>query len=85
MGFFLGAREDKLKLVDEPLLSFLGRFAIVGLAGILGIGVLVLLNFFLNRTILNGNHKINLKELFIKSSLVVLAACFVGTFVFILT
>jgi hypothetical protein len=85
LGFFLGAREDKLKLVEEPFLPFLGRFAIAGLAGVLGIGVLVLINFFLNRTILDGNHQINLKELFIKGSLVVLASCFVGTLVFILT
>jgi len=85
LGFFLGSREDKLKLVEEPLISFLGRFAIAGLVGILGIGVLVLLNFFLNRTILNGNQMINLKELFVRNSLVVLAACFVGTLVFILT
>ena len=84
-GFFLGSREDKQKLVEEPFLSFLGRFAVAGLIGVLGIGVFVLLNFFLNRTVLDENHKTNIKALFANSILVVLAACFIGSLLFILT
>ena len=84
-GFFLGSREDKQKLVEEPFLSFLGRFAVAGLVGILGIGVIVLLNFLLNSTELDKNPKTNLKALFVNSVLIVLAACFVGTLLFLLT
>lgn len=84
-GFFLGSREDKQKLVEEPFLSFLGRFAVAGLVGILGIGVIVLLNFLLNSTELDKNPKTNLKALFVNSVLNVLAACFVGTLLFLLT
>ena len=84
LGFFLGTIEGKQKLMEEPISTFLGRFAISGLAGIVGIGILVLINYFLNKTVLSTTKRISLKGLALKGMIVVLVACSIGALPFVL-
>ncbi|GGK82803.1 hypothetical protein ACD591_11445 [Rufibacter glacialis] len=81
-ALFLGTKEGKQKLLLEPITSFLERFLAFGLLGIIGAGVLVLVNLLINRAFLDS--EISLKDLAIRSTTIVLGACFIGTLAFLI-
>jgi hypothetical protein len=81
--FYLGSEEQHEKLVKEPVNAFFLRFSFVCLVGILGIGILVLANYLLNRYALTRSQRIDIKKLFLISLATIISVSLVGTSLFI--
>lgn len=82
MAFYLGSIENKEELLKQLPLSYFYRFSAFSFLGILGMSLLVFLNFLINKTIKNENKKTNLKELTKFGILITVIFCLIGTCVF---
>lgn len=82
MVFYLGSIENKEELVRQLPISYCYRFGAFSLLGIIGISLLVLINYLINRITKNENKKINLKELTKIGILTTVICCLIGTYVF---
>ena len=82
LAFYLGSIENKEELIKQLPLSYFYRFGSFSLLGIIGISILVLLNFLINKTIKNENRKTNLKALAKFGILTTVVFCLIGTYIF---
>ncbi|MCF6140408.1 hypothetical protein L1S34_03845 [Flavobacterium sp. K77] len=82
MAFYLGSIENKEELVRQLPISYCYRFGAFSLLGIIGISLLVLINFLINKIIKNENKKTNLKELTKIGLLTTVIFCLIATYVF---
>lgn len=82
MAFYLGSIETKEELLRQLPLSYFYRFGAFSLSGIIGISLLVLINYLINKITKNENKKTNLKELTKVGILTTVVFCLIGTYVF---
>lgn len=82
LAFYLGSIENKEELVKQLPLSYFYRFSAFCLLGIIGISILVLFNFLINKTIKNENRKTDLKALAKCGILTTVVFCLIGTYIF---
>jgi hypothetical protein len=82
MAFYLGSSENKGELLKQLPLSYFYRFGAFSFFGIIGISLLVFVNFLINKAIKTENKKTNLKELTKLGILTTVVFCLIGTYVF---
>ena len=81
-AFYIGSQEQYTQLIRELPLSFIFRFFSFSAVGMLGIGVLVSINFVMNRTVLKSAPKIRLQHVVRNGIVWILIACLVGNIIF---
>ena len=79
--FFLGTQDDHQKMIAELPEIFFTRFGVAAGAGLILIGMLILINLILNMTILNPNS-INIKRLVIIGSSAIMTSSLIGCLIF---
>ena len=77
---WLGSYEEVQKLKQSIFASYFIRFLGFSIIGLIGILILILINWI--RNMLVFNEKINLKRLFVQGLIYVLISSFVGVFLF---
>jgi hypothetical protein len=80
--FYLGSKEEWLMLKEQLPQSFFQRLISFLFIGLLGVIVLHIFNFWLNRTVLKDYSKLNIVKLTVVNSLIVLTSCVSGTIMF---
>jgi len=82
MLLFLGSQEQHHALVNELPSSFLIRFSLFSVVGIVAIASLVIINWIISGVV--RDYSIKLDRLFLKGSLSVIGACLIGCLLFFL-
>ncbi|PXY44817.1 hypothetical protein [Flavobacterium hydrophilum] len=82
--FWIGSYEQKMKLVDELPLSFIYRFLELSAIGAIGIGMLLLFNYLIDKLILKDVNVSKLIKLGIRSFVPVVLIALLGTILFFL-
>ena len=57
-AFYLGSQDDHQQLLTELPVSFIFRFLFFSAVGMIGVGVLLIINFVFNRTVLEGTGQL---------------------------
>ena len=77
---WIGSYEEAQKLKQSIFISFFNRFFFFSILGLIGILLLILVNWIRNAIVFEG--KINLQKLLVKGSIYVLISSFVGVLLF---
>jgi hypothetical protein len=80
--FSLGSYEQKMQLINELPFSFIYRFLSVSIIGLIGVIILLIINFLVDKLILKDVNVSTLRELAVKASVPVILAALFGVFVF---
>ena len=80
--FYLGSYEQKMQLINELPFSFIYRFLSVSIIGLIGVIILLIINFLVDKIILKDVNVSTLRELAVKASVPVILVALFGVFVF---
>jgi hypothetical protein len=81
-ALFLGTEEDFIQLKENLPISFLTRFGMASIIGLIGVGCLSLINILLNYTVLRNKSRLNLVRIALIDSAIVLFGSLLGTAMF---
>ncbi|MEO8236734.1 MAG: hypothetical protein ABI576_01400 [Flavobacterium sp.] len=80
--FYLGTYERKMQLINELPFSFIYRFLSVSVIGLIGVIILLLINFLVDKLILKDVNISKLRELAVKALVPVILVALFGVLVF---
>lgn len=78
--FWIGTLEAKIELLKNLPFSFVYRFAMLSIIGIIGITILILCNYLIKKTF--RNYSIDLKRLTIISLIITTSVALIGNTIF---
>lgn len=81
-ALFLGTEEDFIQLKENLPISFLTRFGMGSITGLIGVGCLTIINIILNYTVLRNKSRLNLVRIALLDSAIVLFGSLLGTAMF---
>lgn len=81
-AFYLGSQDDHQQLLMDLPLSFIFRLLFFSAVGMIGVGILLIINFVFNKTVLEGATAISLTRLARNGVFWVLLAVLIGNIIF---
>jgi len=82
--FWIGSYEQKMELDKQLPFSFIFRFLGLAAIGLMGVGFLLVFNYFMEKLILKEVDSAGLKKIAIDGSIAVVIVALIGTMLFFL-